>query len=143
MDGSRIMSSAIALPFSFDANGRILTTQDQKKIMQDRVVLAVMTLTSERVMRPSFGTRVRGTSFENYSSAIDRVKQEIAQGFGKMLPYLALLGVDTSIDPNDGNLNITINYKYGASQNPETVVVKTDILTQSGDVISEVPYGNK
>ena len=137
------MSSAIALPFSFDANGRVSATEDQKKIMQDRVVLAIMTLTSERVMRPSFGTRVRGISFENYSSAIDRVKQEVSQGFGKMLPYLALLGVDASVDPNDGNLNITINYKYGASQNPETVVVKTDILTQSGNVISEVPYGNK
>lgn len=137
------MSTAIALPFSFDANGGIFSTNDQKKIMQDRVVLAIMTLVSERVMRPAFGTRTRGATFENNSSAITLIKQEVAQGFTKMLPYLSLIDVDASISQDDGHLDVSITYKYGSSQNPETVTVKTDTLNQSGDIISEVPYGNK
>jgi phage baseplate assembly protein W len=137
------MSKAIALPFSFDENGAIHSTTDQKKIMQDRVVLAIMTLVSERVMRPGYGTRVRASSFENNNAAISMIKKEISQGFASMLPYLALISVDPSISQDDGHLDVSITYKYGSSQNPETVTVKTDILSQAGDVITEVPYGNK
>ena len=137
------MSKAIALPFSFDENGNIYSTTDQKKIMQDRVVLAIMTLVSERVMRPGYGTRVRASSFENNNAAISMIKKEISQGFASMLPYLALISVDPSISQDDGHLDVSITYKYGSSQNPETVTVKTDILSQAGDVITEVPYGNK
>jgi phage baseplate assembly protein W len=137
------MSKAIALPFSFDENGAIYSTTDQKKIMQDRVVLAIMTLVSERVMRPGYGTRVRASSFENNNAAISMIKKEISQGFASMLPYLALISVDPSISQDDGHLDVSITYKYGSSQNPETVTVKTDILSQAGDVITEVPYGNK
>lgn len=137
------MSKAIALPFSFDSNGAIYSTTDQKKIMQDRVVLAIMTLISERVMRPVYGTKVRSSSFENTQEAISLIKQEINRGFANMLPYLALISVDPSISQDDGHLNVSITYKYGSSQNPETVTVKTDILSQAGDVITEVPYGNE
>lgn len=135
------MSKAITLPFSFDSNGGISATEDTKKIIQDRVVLALMTYISERIMRPSYGTRVRGGSFENEDSAVTLIQQEVSAGFNNWLPYLTLISVDASIDPSDGHLNIDITYKYGSSANPETIVVKTDILNQSGDVITEVPYG--
>ena len=111
--------------------------------MQDRVVLAIMTLVSERVMRPGYGTRVRASSFENNNAAVAMIKKEISQGFSQMLPYLTLISVDPSISQDDGHLDVSITYKYGSSQNPETVTIKTDILSQAGDVITEVPYGNK
>ena len=137
------MSKAISLPFSFDANGAVSSTEDQKKIIQDRVVLAIMTYVSERVMRPSYGTHVKGSAFENVNSASTMIQQEVASGFNNWLPYLSLLSTDTKIDPADGHLNIIINYKYGSSANPETISIKTDILSQSGDVLREVPYGNQ
>lgn len=135
------MSKAISLPFSFDSNGGITATEDMKKIIQDRVVLAIMTYNSERVMRPTYGTKVKGTAFENQDAATTIIQQEIAAGFSNWLPYLTLLSVSVSIDKADGHLNIDITYKYGSSANPETIIVKTDILNQSGDVITEVPYG--
>ena len=135
------MSSAISLPFSFDANGAVSSTSDQKKIIQDRIVLVVMTLINERVMRPSFGTGVRRSAFENTDAALTLVRQEVAIGFSNWLPYLSLLDIDGTIDPLDGHLNITINYQYGTSTTTETLVVKTDILSQSGDVITEVTSG--
>ena len=135
------MSKAITLPFSFDSNGGISSTEDMKKIIQDRVVLVLMTYASERIMRPAYGTLVRGSSFENQAEAINMINREIDAGFNTWLPYLTLLTVNSSIDPADGHLNIEITYKYGSSANPETIIVKTDILNQSGDVITEVSYG--
>jgi phage baseplate assembly protein W len=136
------MSAAISLPFSFDYNGRVSSTTDQKKIIQDRIVLSMLTYVSERVMRPGYGTLVRGTSFENNNEAISLIKNEVTTGFNRFLPYLTLLKIDASLD-SDGFINIDITYKYGNSKNPETVSVKTAILSQSGDVITEVPYGNQ
>ena len=135
------MSSAISLPFSFDANGAVGSTSDQKKIIQDRVVLVIMTLINERVMRPSFGTGVRRSAFENVQAAINLVNKEAAIGFSNWLPYLNLLDVNGSVDPLDGHLNLVIKYQYGTSTTAETLVVKTDILSQSGDVITEVTSG--
>lgn len=131
---------AISLPFSFDSEGRVASTTDFKKIIQDRVVIVVMTAVNERVMRPSFGTNVRGSLFDNVNDALEIIKQEISVGFSNWLPYLYLLDVVGSLD-QDSYLNVTVSYKYGDSKNPETVTVKTATLTQSGTVISEVPYG--
>lgn len=135
------MSSAMSLPFGFDANGAVNSTADQKKIIQDRVVLVLLTLISERVMRPSFGTRIKSSSFENVNDALILIRQEAAVGFSNWLPYLSLLSVNGSIDPNDGHLNIVVNYQYGTSTTAETVVVKTDILSRAGEVITEVISG--
>jgi len=135
------MSSAISLPFGFNGNGGVNSTSDQKKIIQDRVVLVIMTLVKERVMRPSFGTGVKKSTFENTVDALALIRQEVAAGFSNWLPYLSLSNVDGAIDPVDGHLNITIDYKYGTSTTTETLVVKTDILSQSGDVITEVTSG--
>jgi len=143
MDGSSTMSKDISLPFSFNADGGVNSTEDSKKIIQDRVALVVMTQVSERLMRPKYGTNVRKSSFENTLAAVSLIKQEISVGFNNWLPYLTLLSVDPVIDPVDGNLNVSMTYKYGSTANPETIVVKTDIISQSGDVTSEVPYGNK
>jgi phage baseplate assembly protein W len=142
MDGSTDMSKAISLPFSFDTEGRVSNTTDLSKIIQDRVVLAIMTITGERVMRPNFGTYVRRAVFENIGEAVTLVEQEISTGFSNQFPYLHLINVTSAVDV-DNYLNITVNYKYGSSANVETVTVKTATLTQSGSVITEVPYGQQ
>ena len=136
------MSLAISLPFSFNVNGGVSYTSSQQKILQDRVVLVVMTLLGERVMRPTYGTNARGVVFENTDAAITMAKQQIGVGFSKWLPYLKLLRVDSSVD-SDNTLNLVIQYNYGVSSNPETVTIKTAILNQAGDIITEVPYGNQ
>jgi phage baseplate assembly protein W len=134
-------SRAISLPFSFDANGAVTYSNDQKKIIQDRIVLVVMTLLSERVMRPSFGTKTRAAAFENLDAAMALITQEVSSGFAKWLNYLTLISVSGSVDQQDGYLNVIISYKYGVSTTAETLVVKTAILNRSGDVITEVTSG--
>jgi phage baseplate assembly protein W len=136
------MSSAISLPFSFNANGGVSYTSDLTKIIQDRIVLAVMSSVDERIMRPNYGTYIRGATFENLTSAVNIVRQEITSTFSEWFSYLTLLSVDASTDENY-NLNISITYKNGASLNPDTISIKTALLTRSGTVITEVPYGQQ
>lgn len=132
------MSLAISLPFSFDAEGRVANTADQAKVIQDRIVLVLMTTLTERVMRPAFGSAIRYSNFENPDNASSVVQQATTIAFNNWLPYLTLLGTNASLD-SDGLLNITVTYKSGPSKSPQTVSVKTAILSRSGEVIVEVP----
>ena len=97
-----------------------------------------MTTLTERVMRPAFGSAIRYSNFENPDNASSVVQQATTIAFNNWLPYLTLLGTNASID-SDGLLNITVTYKNGPSKSPQTVSVKTAILSRSGEVIVEVP----
>lgn len=68
---------AITLPFAFDSFGSVAYTEDEKKIWQDRVVLVVMTSLNERIMRPTFGTTVNATIFENVNDAVSLIQQSV------------------------------------------------------------------
>ena len=135
------MSKAMALPFSFDSNGAVNNTQDPKKVLQDRIVLVVMTYLGERVNRPNFGSNIKAVSFENMTEAAQLIKQEVAVVFSKWLPYLNLIDSTPKVDPVDNILSISITYNYGINSNPETVSLKTAIISRSGDVITEVSNG--
>ena len=135
------MSSAISLPFSFDADGRVANTSDQNKIIQDRIVLVLMTNLTERIMRPYFGSFIRYSNFENPSQATSIVKEAATSAFNNWLSYLTLLDVEAFID-TDGLLNINLRYKNGPSNSPQTVSVKTAIINRSGDILMEVPNVN-
>lgn len=129
---------AISLPFSFDSSGALSYTTDEKKIWQDRVVLVVMTRLSERVMRPTFGSTAPDTAFESETTAESAIKQAIAVGFAQWLRPLTLTQVTVSIDPTDGYLVATVQYKYEKERNEQSVKIKTAILSRSGDVLLEV-----
>lgn len=133
--------SVISLPFSFDASGGVSYTQDDKKIWQDRILLAVMTSLGERVMRPGYGTLVNAGSFEVNDDAMALIKQEISGAFAKALPSLTLSDVVGSIDPTDGTLSLNIIYKYGISTTTESLIVKTGTFNRTGDVIMEASNG--
>ena len=141
MDGSTTMSKAMALPFAFDSNGGVNSTADLKKIFQDRIVLVIMTYTSERINRPNFGSNIKALTFENTLEATQLLEQEIAVAFTKWLPYLTLINVAPKVDSVDNTLSVSVTYKYGMNENPETVSVKTASISRSGDVITEVSNG--
>jgi phage baseplate assembly protein W len=129
---------AISLPFSFDSSGALSYTTDEKKIWQDRVVLVVMTRLTERVMRPTFGTDAGSSVFESETTAESTIKQAVASGFSQWLKPLTLTNVTVTVDPADGYLVATVQYKYEKERNEQSVQIKTAILSRSGDVILEV-----
>jgi phage baseplate assembly protein W len=128
---------AIALPFSFDTAGSVAYVEDEKKIWQDRVVLVCMTNLNERIMRPTFGTSVASTLFENVNDSISLIQQTIGGAFTKFLPALSLQKVNGSVDPVDGNIVIEVFYRYNDKDTQQSVKIKTGLFSRSGDLIVE------
>jgi phage baseplate assembly protein W len=134
--------SVISLPFSFNADGGVSHTEDEKKIWQDRVLLTVMTSLGERLMRLDYGTLVNTASFQSVDDATNLIKSEIGIAFSRWLTSLTLQDVIVSIDPVDDVLSFNIVYTYGvAVKVTENVVVKTAIFNRTGNVITEVSNG--
>ena len=129
--------TAITLPFAFDSYGSVAYTADEKKIWQDRVVLVCMTSLNERIMRPTFGTTVASTVFENINDSISLIQQTIGGAFEKFLPSLSLQKVKGSVDPADGNIVIEVFYRYNDKDTQQSVKIKTGLFSRSGDLIVE------
>jgi phage baseplate assembly protein W len=128
---------AISLPFSFDTSGSVAYVEDEKKIWQDRVVLVCMTNLNERIMRPTFGTSVASTLFENVNDSISLIQQTIGGAFTKFLPSLTLQKVNGLVDPVDGNIVIEVFYRYNDKDTQQSVKIKTGLFSRSGDLIVE------
>jgi phage baseplate assembly protein W len=128
---------AISLPFSFSSSGAVSYTEDEKKMWQDRVLLVIMTYMGERVMRPSYGSKAKNATFDTLNGAMAIIKNEVSSAFSAWLEDLYLIDVKGTIDPIDNLLAVEITYKYGKSSAPETLVVKTNTFTRSGDIIVE------
>lgn len=134
------MARAMALPFSFDANGYVNFTTDERKMWQDRIVLALMTSLSERVMRPDYGTRIGAKTFENVALVSPMIEQEIVSAFRTWLVPLAYVGTKMYVDDQEV-LILEIQYTYGIGGDLDTVIVRTDTFNRSGDIITEVTSG--
>jgi phage baseplate assembly protein W len=131
---------AITLPFTIGPNG-VNKTEDYSKIWKDRVYGVVLTSFNERVMAPTFGTQVKSSLFENIDDAMAAIRQSIQIGFSKWLSSLTLNSVIGSLDADEGNLNIEVLYSIPGTIDEQSVTLKTDILSRSGDVLLEVNNG--
>ena len=131
---------AITLPFTIGPNG-VAKTQDYSKIWKDRVYGVVLTSFNERVMSPTFGTQVKSSLFENIDDAMAAIRQSTQIGFSKWLSTLTLNSVIGSLDADEGNLNIEVLYSIPGPIDEQSVTLKTDILSRSGDVLLEVNNG--
>lgn len=130
---------AISLPFSFNSAGEISYTTDLQKIIQDRVVLAVMTKLEERVMRPTFGSDVYDSLFENQAEAEGIIRQSVASCFSYWFPYLTLQNVRAELI--DDQLDMTVFYSLGVSRGNDVVNIKTSLLTRAGEIVREISNG--
>jgi phage baseplate assembly protein W len=131
---------AITLPFTITSNG-IGKTSDISKIYKDRVYGVVLTSLNERVMSPTFGTKVKAALFSNIDDALNSIEQSVQIGFAKWLKGLTLNSVSGSIDAAEGNLNIEILYSIPGTIDEQSVTLKTAILSRSGEILLEVRNG--
>jgi len=132
---------AISLPFSFNAAGEVSYTTDEKKIIQDRIVLAVMTKLGERVMRPDFGSSIYDALFSNMDSAIEIVRQSVSGCFANWFPDLELEDVAASVDDNEGGIVFAVKYKKALQNISESLLVRTSVLTRAAELVREVERG--
>jgi phage baseplate assembly protein W len=128
------MERAIVLPFSVDASGSILSSNDQNKIWQTRVISAVMTELGERVFRPQYGGSIKSSLFESSDLADANIKKSVASTFTSSLQTLTLSNITTAMDSQLGTISVTIYYKLPSGAYDQ-VSIKAGYLTRSGDVI--------
>lgn len=128
---------AISLPFVFNSAGQIGYTTDEKKIIQDRIVLALMSRFGERVMRPDFGSDVYLSLFEDPTSAVGIVRLAATTCFATWFPYLQFLDAQAVVSDNDV-LEIEISYKRALEDATETTRIKAGFLSRSGELLQEI-----
>jgi phage baseplate assembly protein W len=136
-------SKAISLPFSFDNFGSVGYSRDEKKIWQDRVVMVVMTRLGERIMRPTYGTAIANTVFENVNDSIVLIEQAVSGAFATFLTPLILTKVKASVDPLDGYVVIEISYRYNKPENEQSLKIKTAIFSRTGELVIERPQDGR
>ena len=126
---------AISLPFSFNSLGEVAYTTDEKKMIQDQVVLTVMTKFGERVMRPNFGSDIYRSLFENIEESTETIKSSVATCFTTWLPGLELLDVNPVIDVDNGVIDVQIEYRKGLITLTQSLRLNSGFFTRSGELI--------
>lgn len=136
------MGQTIALPFRFTESGGVDTTVSEKKMWSDRVLSAIFTRPSERVMRYSYGSGATGLVFEPEGFAIKEAELTIASAFSQWLPELKLTSVKANIESGelaDNALVISVNYSLPSGEKATTVArVKAGTFTRTGVLIEEI-----
>ena len=132
-----MIQRAIALPFSFNSAGEVSYTTDEAKILQDRLVLAIMSRPGERVMRPSFGSAIYETMFEDENTAIAIATEAVAACFTEFFPYLEFIEVLPNLD-GEGTLELEVRYRKSQQTLTESLSIKTKTFSRAGEVLQEV-----
>jgi phage baseplate assembly protein W len=136
------MGQTIALPFRFTESGGVDTTVDDSKMWSDRVLSAIFTRPSERVMRYSYGSGATGLVFEPEDLAVKEAELTVASAFSQWLPDLKLLSVNASVESGelaDNALVISVNYVLPSGETTTTVArVKSGTFTRTGVLIEEI-----
>jgi phage baseplate assembly protein W len=121
---SQISESAISLPFTITAYGKIGDTTDQSKIWSDRVVSVIGTGWGQRLLRYEFGTKIHTEVYNSITAAEENIKIEIATAFETFLPLLTLSEVITSYSQSTNEISVDVRYKL-PNQEETTVSVGT------------------
>jgi phage baseplate assembly protein W len=113
---------AISLPFSIDTSGSIGTTTEQSKIWADRVRSVLGTSLRERVMRPTFGTLIPFSLFNNVDNAVEEIRDEVTRAFDRYLQLLTLQDTTVEQDLYTNTLKVTVTYALPNQEVNKTTV---------------------
>lgn len=130
----------ISFPFKFSAVGGVEYSTATEKIWKDRIAILCLTQLGERVMLPNFGTRVPQSVFENEFDAVEMARSSISEAFAKWMPDLVFVNVTGQLDVDTNQLSLEIYYNNPSGE-PNSVTLRTAILTRFGDIIKEVTSG--
>lgn len=117
-----MLEKSISLPFSIDTFGMVGTTTEQSKLWADRVRSVLGTSLRERVMRPTLGTLIPFSLFNNTENAVSEIKEEVTRAFGRQLQLLTLKDTYIEEDSLNSSLKITVTYQL-----PNQEINKTSI----------------
>jgi phage baseplate assembly protein W len=113
---------ALVLPMSIDSSGSLVTTTNENTIWANRLKIAIGTRISERVMRPSYGTRIGESVFSTTDSLEEVVRRDIFKLFSEYFPLLTLTEIKTDFVETTGQLFIEVIYQLPNKKDAATTV---------------------
>ena len=119
---SQVSESAISLPFTITAYGKVGDTTDQAKIWSDRVLSVIGTGWGQRLLRYEFGTKIHTEVYNTITAAEENIRIEVAAAFERFLPLLTLSEVTTSYSQSTNQITVDVRYKL-PNQEETTVSV--------------------
>lgn len=91
--------------------GKLVIRKNAEAVKQALKIL-ILTNLGERQYRPLFGSTVRNSLFENYTTFTqDTIRNSIKTAIGNFEPRVELLDILFSGDPDRNELNITIVFR--------------------------------
>jgi phage baseplate assembly protein W len=113
-------------PFKLrEDRGGIAVTDDPDRHLRDKILAVLFTAPGERVNAPRFGVGLDRTVFEGLDElTISAVEFGIAEGVRRELGEEALVdSVDVEIDPENGQLLISIDYQRRSDRSPRNLEI--------------------
>lgn len=113
----------IVTPFRLDASGRIATTADPATRGRQTLLAYLVTSPGERVMRPTWGTPLKGSVFDTFGPVetellTDTVSKSVAQNISNVRVQALRVGEVS----DDGVLPVTVEFAMVVGDGTSSVV---------------------
>jgi phage baseplate assembly protein W len=118
---------AISFPFTLDPFGKTTSTNNQKKIYQDRVLTLLSTAVGERPMRPNYGTNIGTAMFENQGKIDKAINDAIRSAISKWLPEITVNKINIVGFLDTGAVTVEINVTLPDFTEDSITVVSTTL----------------
>lgn len=118
-----IIGRGWAFPPRIGPQGTILLTHDRNELEQS-IIIILTTTPGQRVMRPTFGSRLQELVFApNNSQTASQAVRHVEEALGMWEPRIRVIKVDAYPDPKKANqLVIEIEYEVKATHDKRSLV---------------------
>ncbi len=110
-DAKAFLGRGFAFPPGLDADGAVRLAQYEEDVRQ-AILIILDTEPGERVMRPDFGTGLRGLTFEPISaSTLALARHRVEQALVLWEPRIDNVAVAATADRANGRITLEIRYR--------------------------------
>ena len=107
-------------PF-FGGQEKVLSRQEDEKLIKNDLLQLLLTVPGERVMRPTYGVELRSSVFDmNDDVTIDAIRQSISVAINEEEPRVILEVLELTRVSNQNQLNIYLSVRM--RNDPEQVI---------------------
>jgi phage baseplate assembly protein W len=99
---------AFTFPFTLDPFGVANTSEVQAKIYKDRIVTLLSTAVGTRPMRPTYGTNLAKSMFENQDNAAVAIRAAVKSAISLWIPEVEIDSIDIKGVQEDGRMLIDL-----------------------------------
>lgn len=121
------MPAAIRIPFGVGPTGRIGRADEDYDVANQYLKNLLLTRISERIMRPTYGSRVRDQVFERIDELLyQEIEGDIRDAVREWEPAISIYKID--LDNTESTLEIDILYTLSSTLGlpPQTLSVSID-----------------